>query len=201
MKLTRAIWISLLTGLLWLGGPSGPAELGPRPAAASVSVALSVQELVDGSSRAVEAVALERHSTWERIGDGRRIVTYTVLRVDRALFGTGSDTVRVRTLGGVVGRIGQHVSGEPQLAMGEPCLLFLQRLTAETHLVTGRAQGHYPIVTDDDGARRLRASPDRGRVLPRKGQSISAHAELVGRPVPQAFETVRKARRKRDGTR
>lgn len=201
MKAARMLWVGLLGGLCWLSGAPYHGELGPRQAAASVSVALSLQELVDGSSHAVEAVATERRSTWKQVDGSRRIVTYTTVRVVQTAYGTAPTTFQVRTLGGVVGKIGQHVSGEAQLAVGKPCLLFLTPLSDTVHVVTGRAQGHYPIVTDDEGVRRLRPSPDRGRVVPRHGPTVSAYEALVRRPVPKAFEAIRHARRERDAPR
>lgn len=207
MRLVRAVWTCLVAGVVWLAGPTSATEMGPRSAEASVSVALTLQELVDGSERAVEVVATERRSVWEQVEGSRRIVTYTTVRVLDSLFGPRGSSLQVRTLGGVVGKIGQHVSGEPQLAVGARCLLFLTPLPIDAndandanraYAVAGRAQGHYPIVKDDDGARRLRASPDRGRVLPRRGPSISAHEQLVGRRVAAAYEAVRKARHRRD---
>jgi len=119
---------------------------GPPRAEASVSIALSLDELLEASELAVVAVATERRSRWEKVGSSKRIVTYTKIEVTRSAWGTASSPLWVRTLGGVVGKIGQYVSGEARIALGSSSLLFLRRSADEPWVVTGRAQGHYPVV-------------------------------------------------------
>lgn len=157
------------------------------PADAAVSVMMSLGELVDQSDRVVVGTAVERKSQWEEIQGGKRIVTYTRVAIDETMTGGATDSETwVRTLGGVVGKIGQSVSGEASLAIDAPSLLFLTRVlddgSISARAVLGMAQGHYPI-TEVDGERRLVASPDAGKLLPRRGPTISAREALVGRPV------------------
>ena len=86
----------------------------------------------------------------------------------------------VRTLGGVVDKIGQAVPGEAQLAAGSRALLFLAQGPGRggRH---GDGQGHYPIVADDKGVARLTPEPRRGDARRRAaGPTISAHERLVG---------------------
>jgi hypothetical protein len=65
-------------------------------------------------------------------------------------------------------------------------------------VVTGMAQGHYPIVTDDKGAARLAPSPDPGMLVPRRGPAISAHERLVGGKLEDAVALVTRTRKARD---
>jgi hypothetical protein len=157
-----------------------------KPAAASVSVSMSLDELVAASDESVIATAVEKKSRWEDLPSGRRIVTYTRLTVDETLSGNQHTDIWVRTLGGVVDKIGQQVSGEAQIQLDKRALFFLADVedgagNAVT-IVTGMAQGHYPF--DDSGTEpKLKASPDRGAILPRRGPSISAAEVLVGQTV------------------
>jgi hypothetical protein len=74
------------------------------------------------------------------------------VHVDTAVageLGTSAETW-VRTLGGVVGNVGQRVEGEAVLTVGRPCLLFLRKGPVDGFYdVTARAQGQFPLVIDE----------------------------------------------------
>jgi hypothetical protein len=195
----RALWVGLFALWAFLLQPAAPTRA-PAPAQASVSVALTLEELVDASDRAVVGRAVERRSEWAHVGGSRRIVTYTKVRIDRTVYGKDT-TVWVRTLGGVVGKIGQHVSGEARLSLGKPSLLFLTELGDGLAVVTARAQGHFPVAADAKGRPVLRASPDRGKVLPRRKGGATAHETLVGRQLESALTVIRQARERSDDRR
>src|SRR5258706_15471203 len=112
-------------------------SLSPRSASASTFVELSVAELVSKSTLVVAGTPLDGTSVWEDSegGRGRRIVTYTRLRVDRVIDGRPPPEVWIRTLGGHVGDIGQHVDGEAVLVPAQASLLFLRSLSDGTHAV------------------------------------------------------------------
>lgn len=189
-----------------LAGPAAigivPSPLAPRPAEASVSVAVTLDQLVASSSFVVVATAVEQRSQWEELGGSRRIVTYTRLAVDQAALGEPGKEIWVRTLGGVVGKIGQSVSGEAHLAPGSQALVFLRRMDDGATVVSAMAQGHYPLVkTAADQPARLAASPDAGAILPRSGPSIAAREVLVGTPLADAIKAVQRARQVLDGKR
>src|SRR5688572_23209766 len=95
--------------------PGAPLS-GARPAAAAVSVLVSLESLTSASTMVVVATAGEKYSVWEDWPSGRRIVTYTKLSVERAVVGSPGTEIWVRTLGGAVGSIAQTVSGEAQIA-------------------------------------------------------------------------------------
>lgn len=178
--------------------PSAGTSLAPRvsEAEASVSLLLSLDELVAASRMVVVGTPIARESKWEEIGGGKRIVTYTRVQVDRAVDGQAPGEVVVRTLGGTVGKIGQYVSGEAALSTGTPALLFLSGDGAALH-VTAMAQGHYPVVRDDQGVARLRKSPDAGALLPRRGPQISAQEVLVGTKLEEGEAAVVRVRQAR----
>ena len=163
-----------------------------------MSVLLSLDELVATSKYVVVGTAMERYSVWEDLAGGRRIVTYTRMKVENAVVGAAGGEVMVRTLGGVVGRIGQQVSGEASISLGSTSMLFLADADGAL-VVSGMAQGHYPIVSDSKGPSRLASSPDAGALLPRRGPMISARERLLGTPLDSAVDAVKRTRRVLDG--
>src|SRR5260221_5854427 len=64
----------------------------------------------------------------------------------------------VRILGGRVDDIGQVVPGEAPLRRNATAALFVEELARDLFVVTAMAQGHYPIVADLRGDRRLYAN-------------------------------------------
>ncbi|MRG93282.1 hypothetical protein [Polyangium spumosum] len=173
--------------------PHSP-HTGPKEAAAAVSVVVSLDELVGSSSYVVVAKASERQSMWEDTPNGRRIVTYTRLDVEQSVVGEPGTSVWVRTLGGVVGEVGQWVSGEAVIKPGERSLLFLRK-TPTTVVVTAMAQGHYPVLATVEGVPKLAASPDAGTILPRTGPSVAAREVLVGSTLSRAITAIEEAKR------
>jgi hypothetical protein len=174
-RLLGAWW--LLAGLM--------VALVSRDVRASVSLAATWESLLHESTAAVVVTPIEARSVWE---DGR-IYTYTHLNVDRAVAGelaTGA-TPWVRTMGGVVGKIGQIVDGEPVLVPGRASLLFLHPGPVGAFEVTARGQGQFPVVKGDDKlpARVVRSNAA-GAILPRPASAgaVRLATEVIhGRPV------------------
>jgi len=131
-----------------------------RSADASVARALSLSDLVRGSRHALVATPVDLFAQWETIGKHRRIITYTMVRTEYSIDGRppGTRDVLVRTLGGIVDGIGQIVPGEAVLRRGATSALFISDVSKDLFAVTGMAQGHYPLVSDAQGMRRLTAS-------------------------------------------
>jgi len=115
------------------------------PAGATVSVALSLDELVDEA----EHVALVRCTGAQASRDDRgRIVTDYALRVEESMKGDGG-TLTMRSLGGVIGDLGMRVEGEPHPTVGARYLVFLERRGGALRAV-GMSQGVMP-VSDQGG--------------------------------------------------
>ncbi len=159
----------------------------PAGASASLARAVSLAQLVSRSEQIVVGTPLEAHARWETLGGQRRIVTYTRVRVDAAIDGGGQSEVLVRTLGGHVGDIGQVVSGEAMLSIGQRALMFLGRTPDGVLGVTAMAQGHFPLQRDGHGTLRLAPSP---RLASLVGAQHSAVQQLVGRSVPEAEQLI-----------
>jgi hypothetical protein len=155
-----------------LAGASAFGVLVPSDAQASVSIAVGFDALVKDADAVGVVTPVESKTVWEE----GRIYTYTRVKVDQGVageLGTGAEGW-IRTMGGVVGKIGQLVDGEPVLTTSKPSLLFMRKFkTSGTWEVSARAQGQYPIVVDDSikdtaKARRVIRSNAVGVLLPPK---------------------------------
>lgn len=168
-------------------------------AEAAVSLDLSLSDLVVASPLVVLATPLDHRSVWEEDESlGRRIVTYTRVRVERALDGESrvEGEVWVRTFGGTVGSVGQRVEGEAALVPGEEAVLFLQKRLDGTHAISGMALGHYPLRKRDDGKRILSPSPRVGLVIRNLTKNeVAARSLLVGKTIDEAASIITSARR------
>jgi hypothetical protein len=156
-----------------------------RPAEASVSVTALFQQLVVRSTVVAVATPGEQRSVWE---DGR-ILTYTRVHIDSAVAGDlaeGSEAW-VRTLGGIVGDVGQLVEGEAVFSIGRPSLVFLEPAGAAAFAVSGRAQGQFGLVADaSTSATLLRRSASVGHLVAAPSPASAAVFGADGLPVPEA---------------
>ena len=166
----------------------------PTPARAQRSAAASLEHLVRLSRLIVVGTPVAGEGRWEPVGGRRRIVTYHRVRVDEVVTGTNPDReLSVRTLGGRVGKIGQIVHGAVRLRRGQSSVLFLRDLHAGVLVVTGMAQGHFPLVGDADGQRRLTISPYRGDLA---DDPDSAARRLSGQTLVEAVRRIQESRRR-----
>ena len=131
-----------------------------RTSAASVARALSLGELLAESRHVVIGTPVDAFSNWEQIGKRRCIVTYSLFRVEEPVDGRGSPPAEmtIRTLGGVVGELGQTFHGEAVVALHQRATVFLRDVAPDLFVVTAMAQGHYPVLPDARGVQRLRAA-------------------------------------------
>jgi hypothetical protein len=170
----------------------------PR-AQASISVAVAFDALVKESTSVALVTPLEQKSVWEN----GRIFTYTRVHADNGVAGevaTG-DEAWIRTMGGVVGHIGQLVDGEPVLTVGRPSLLFLCPGPPGSLEVTARAQGQYAVTLDDaTKTQRLLRSSGAGVILPAKGAQAAPVTGATATAPALAHEILQN-RRVEDGLR
>lgn len=180
----RAVVYAAVIGLSALGWPSA------RPAAASVSIPVTFDDLVGRATAAAIVTPMEQHGVWE---DGR-IATYTRVRVERGIAGTLPGTFWVRTGGGAVGHIGQIVEGEATFVTGTPSLVFLHPRrdggTSTAFGVVEGAQGQFPIVTGDRSSPRLVMSPHMAGLVPPASTSTLARDVLVDVTLDDAAKAI-----------
>lgn len=114
----------------------------PGLAGATVSVALSLDEMVDHADH----VALVTCESAQASRDDRgRIVTDYTLRVEESMKGDGGATLTMRSLGGVIGDLGMRVEGEPHPELGRRYVVFLERRGGQLRAV-GMSQGVMPVT-------------------------------------------------------
>jgi hypothetical protein len=132
----------------------------PAQASASMALAVSLGELVHTCQHAAVGISVDAFSRWEMVAKKNRIVTYSVVDIERPLDGRplAKGPIMVRTLGGIVGGVGQVVHGEAVIALGERTALFLRGVTPDFYSVLAMAQGAYPVKADTSGVPRLHAA-------------------------------------------
>jgi hypothetical protein len=144
-----------------------------REAAASVSIMVQFEELLQKSTAVAVVTPTEQRGVWE---DGR-IVSYTHVRIDRRVAGALEGDLWLRSLGGSVGRIGQMVEGQPTFETGKPSLVFLRNhadgntgAPVGAWTVVEAAQGQYPVVAGEPGKpARVASAKDVGALVPPAG--------------------------------
>jgi hypothetical protein len=144
---------------------------------ASIAITVLFDELVRDSSAAAVVTATEQRPVWEN----GRIITYTHVHTDRRVGGTLEDEPWVRTMGGTVGTIGQLVDGEPVLTVGKQGLLFLRPVPeqgAGVYEVTARAQGQFPVVTDEKNVQTFRTSSAVGGLVPTPSARVAQISQM-----------------------
>ncbi len=176
MRLARAFFASVAVF-------SASALAAPSDAGASVSIAVGFDALVKDADAVAVVTPQESRSVWE---DGR-IYTYTRVKVDQGVAGDLGSDGWVRTMGGVVGKIGQMVDGEAVLTTGRASLVFVHRFKAAgTWEVSARAQGQFPVVVDDSTKlRKVIRSSAVGVLLPPKPKVADASVK-AGSVQPQS---------------
>ncbi len=120
------------------------ALLGAAPASATISEALSLDELVGRADHVVLATATDARA----LRDSRdRIVTDYTLRVDEAMKGDAAigSALILRSLGGAIGDLGMRIEGEPRLEVGRQYVVFMARTSSGSLRPVGMSQGVLPV--------------------------------------------------------
>jgi hypothetical protein len=100
------------------------ALLAPSLALGTVVLSLSFEELTARAPLVVQATVHASNTDWD--SEHGKIWTWTELVVKDTLKGERVSTVLVKQPGGIVGAIGQHVSGAATFKDGEEVVLFLE---------------------------------------------------------------------------
>jgi hypothetical protein len=199
-------WLTLfVAGFISLvAGPSGrpgvPLDVGS--AVAATLIPLSLDQICQRATVILAGTPQESMSVWEDSAGarGRRIVTYTRVRVDQVIDGSAPGEVWVRTLGGAVDDIGQRVDGEAILVRDQPGLFFLRRNADGPHGVVGMTQGHLRLDATrvTPGARVFRLPSVARFVAPPvsggAGALPAGLEALEGKTLAQAVRLIRTAR-------
>jgi hypothetical protein len=124
-------------------------------ALASSVISVNLDQLTQRSDAVVHGTVTNKQSRWS--GDGRRIITDVQIQVSESLKGTPGATVSIQQPGGVVGDIGQSVSGLASFSEGEEVVVFLGKWGKQFQVV-GAAQGKFSVQRSSDG--KVVAVPD-----------------------------------------
>jgi hypothetical protein len=164
-----------------------------RTSHAALSRGLSLEELTRASHRTLLVTPLESWCSWTAIGGRRAIVTDTRVRVDERLGRPAADDgeLLIRTLGGVIGELGERFGGQAEFRLGHPAVVFLTS-QHDLEFVTGMAQGHYPLRRDERGVERLSPSPNFPKL---QNTTSSAWRRLKGADLPLARRLISEALR------
>lgn len=117
-------------------------------ARATTMLAADVPSLTRSSDAVVRGTVTSVQSRWT--GDRMRIVTDVQIEVEESLKGTPPRQVTVVQPGGVVGDIGQRVSGLASFQPGEEVVVFLEKRPGATYRVAGMAQGKFRVERSTD---------------------------------------------------
>jgi hypothetical protein len=160
------------------------------PASATISEALSLEQLVRTADHVVLATALRSQSQFDEQG---RIVTDVELRVEDTMKGPMSSghIVVVRRFGGYVGDLGMLVEGEPSFLPGSRYLVFARGMGDDEHILraVGMSQGVMPVIAEG-GVPTVQPGGHGLSLVQRArgGSLIAAPAALLR---PERFELVR----------
>ena len=142
-----------------------------QQALATTMVPLSLNQLTKSADLIVRVTIENKTSAW----DNQRIYTYSQAKVTETLKDKNPlrpKTITIKSLGGVVGDIGQQVHGSPHLITGKEYILFLIEPEPGTYFVFGMEQGVVALSKDEDG--KINATP--------------GHHELTGKPTIRVNE-------------
>ncbi len=184
----------LLASALLLG-----AALASASASAATLLAVDLPQLVKMSDYVVLAKAESRASR-KQDGSGM-IVTDVRLRVQTALKGATKpgESITATLLGGTIGDVGLHVSGEANIPDGRGVIVFLRRAGNGELNVSGMAQGVLSIAGQGGSAMVMPAAPDAALVQP-DDQGKLQPSEPQALPGPQPLAAVLAEIRRLAGT-
>lgn len=143
------------------------------PAAASLVVAMDVDELTRRADRVVVGEVLAVESAWDERHE--QIVSTIEVAVADAWKGAAPAGGRLRIVqpGGTVGEVEMRVHGLPQFTAGERAVLFLRADKADAktpasalrHALVGLGQGRRPLRADPGTGRWLADPPDQSAAV------------------------------------
>jgi hypothetical protein len=109
----------------------------------------SPQQMGEESALVVQGKVTGVRSYWN--DSHTKILTETLVEVDRSYKGGAGATVSVVQLGGTVGHVQMKVEGALAWEKGEDVLLFLEPFSNDRYMVYGLSQGKYMVERDGRG--------------------------------------------------
>jgi hypothetical protein len=141
-------------------------------ASATVSQAVSFEEKVDNAAGIVLGKIVGTRSQMDP--SGRWIVTYSTIRVEKAMKGQPSSEVTIVMPGGHVGNLNQSTIGIPEFHDGDERVIFLKQ-TKLGPTVLYFDQGAYDVSKDERGERIITpVQSDAVRIDTQRGLAVAA---------------------------
>ncbi|MBK7858507.1 MAG: hypothetical protein IPJ65_07765 [Archangiaceae bacterium] len=119
------------------------------PALATTLLALDVPAMSRSADAIVQGTVTRVEAKLSK--DKSRISTHVFVQVSESLKGQGTSEVELVQPGGVVGDLGQRVSGTAHLKEGDEVVAFLERRGPRAFMLVGMAQGCFRIERSSDG--------------------------------------------------
>ena len=156
--------------------------LAGRPARASLTVAMDLDQIARSSDRVVIARVGTVATKWDSAH--KNIVTEVELLVEETLKGEvpANRRLRLAQVGGQVGQMTTTVEGQPGFFSGERAVLFLEGPADNCRLV-GLGQGKRLMRLDSATARWMADPGDRSSAVSLDGRGGFAHVAVEG-PLP-----------------
>jgi hypothetical protein len=125
----------------------------PLSVLASVIIAMSMEEMTTRSPLVIRGTVHRVDTQW---AEGRtKIWTYSEVVVRETLKGTARTSVLVKQPGGVIGNVGERVSGAAVFTPGEDVVLFLEPAVDEANAFVPFAMSAAKVSLVSRGGKRL----------------------------------------------
>lgn len=129
------------------------ALLAPLSVLASVVIAMSMEEMTTRSPLVIRGTVHRVDTQW---AEGRtKIWTYSEVVVHETIKGASRTSVLVKQPGGVIGNIGERVSGAALFTPGEDVVLFLEPAADEPNAFVPFAMSAAKVSLVNKGGRRV----------------------------------------------
>lgn len=140
--MVRLRFLCVAAALVLWSGTSSPALR------ATSLLPIGLEELVTQADCVVRVQVLETKAVWQGEGPNRCIVTKVSVLVERSMLGATPANLTLVFLGGRVGADFLTVTGQPELKVGDRCILFVEKNGQTICPLVGFGQGHFRIVED-----------------------------------------------------
>jgi hypothetical protein len=153
---------------------------------ATTLIALDVPAMSRAADSIVQGTVSRVESRMSK--DGSRITTHVFVDVTESIKGQGATSVEVVQPGGIVGDVGQKVSGTAHLQQGDEVVVFLERRGPDRFMLVGMAQGCYRVQRSSDGKAAFAVPDPEGDVLM---LDPVTHAPVQKNPAPLKLDELK----------
>src|SRR5580658_5228268 len=155
------------------------------PACGATLELLSLNDLISKSTTIVQAQVTSSSASYS----GTVIYTHYQVKVLAQWKGASQSAIDVMVPGGTANGIRQTYAGVPQLATGQPYVLFLWKSSQGRMYPMGFTQGVFNLLTDSSGNVAAAQTPTTETILaPGTGQVVKS--QPIDMPLPQLISAI-----------